>query len=89
MPDKRINRNVNENRFFRKEAYGGRNKFHKRDLRLNKGAVSGMAKEKGIADIEDGIRRLSHGESYRLTLLSEYIILIATWYSRKHQNSQG
>lgn len=89
MPDKRINRNVNENRFFRKEAYGGRNKFHKRDLRLNKGAVSGMAKEKGIAAVEDSILRLLNGEHHSLALLSEYIILVATWHSRKYQNKQG
>ncbi len=76
MPNKRINRNVNENRIFRNEAYRCGIKFHKRGLRLYKDAVSGMAKEKGITNIEDGIRRLSHGESYRLTLLPDKIILI-------------
>ncbi len=89
MPDKRINRNVNENRFFGNETYRRGNKFHKRDLRLNKDAVSGMAKEKGIAVVEDSILRLLNGEHHSLALLSEYIILVATWHSRKYQNKQG
>ncbi len=76
MPDKRINRNVNENRVFGKEAYGVGNKFHKRDLRLNKGAESGMGKEKGVTTVEGEIRRLRNGESHCLTLPPGKIILI-------------
>lgn len=87
MPDKSINRNVSENRFFGKEAYGVGNKFHKRDLRLNKGIVSGMAKEKGITAVEDGILWLLNGEHHSLALLSRHIILVATRHCRKDQNN--
>lgn len=87
MPYRRINRNIDKNRFFGKEAYGVGNKFHKRDLRLNKGAVSGMAKEKGITAVEDGILWLLNGEHHGLALLSGHIILVATRHSRKDQNN--
>jgi len=76
MPDKRINRNVNENRVFGKEAYLRGNKFHKRDLRLNKGAESGMGKGKGITAVEGEIRRLRNGGYHCLTLPPGKIILI-------------
>ncbi len=89
MPDKGINRNVNKNRIFGNEAYRSENKFHKRDLRLNKGIVSGMAKEKGITTIESSIGGLPNAKRHCLRLLHRHIILVATRNCRKHQNSQG
>ena len=89
MPDKRINRNINENRIFRNEAYRRGNKFHERGLRLYKGAVSGVTKEKGITTVESKAGGLLNTKNHCLRLLRRHIILVATRNCREHQYNQG
>jgi len=76
MPDKRINRYINENRSFGNEKYPCGSKFHKSNIRFNKGTVSGMAKEKRITNVEDVTGRLVNLEYHCLTLPYGKIILI-------------